>query len=379
MNKIVLFAASKDQLNFFDSLAKELPELISLWWYKKITLPIITAIPFTDISSQVSILQARKKNSSKGKLQPNWFWSFFRVVKKLEAYWLFLLYAGFLSRSEATFVGVWNGKKFRQAILVLAANKLNKPVLYFETGPLPGYSVVDPVGVDFYSALPRSKQFYQQYNCLEKGVMQLTADPLGVSLTAKYIFVPFQVVEDSNIYLHSPWLPDMRHFFAEIESLSIIFPELNFVIKKHPSCPESYVDLQEKALKSAGKIQFVENVCSKSLVVNAQAVMTINSTVGMEAIMARKKIIVLGEAIFGFAGLTKPVSNRLELEHAFRYLAEWQLDEDLINRYLCFLQQEYAIKGDAMRDFSIESLQEMTKKIQLMLAGQSKLAIGLKD
>jgi capsular polysaccharide export protein len=378
MSELVLFAASKDQLKYFTKLAQSLPEKISIYWYKKISIfTIFTPVPLLDINYQVGLLQTRKQNSSSGKTKSNLYWYFFKIMKKLEAIWLFKLYVGVLQKKDAHYVGVWNGKKFRQAIIVLAAKQTGKSVIYFERGPLPGYSVIDPKGVNFYSSLPRDKEFYLQYCCTEQMVMPLTSYDKPNSLPDNYVFVPFQVVEDSNIYLHSPWLRNMRHLYAEIENLSSKFTHLNFVIKQHPSCPEEYADLIEKSLQTKDKIRFVSEIDSTTLVANSQLIMTINSTVGMEAIMARKRLVVLGEAIYGFAGLAKPVSSRDELVKVITDLDSWQVDQELFNKYLCFVKNEYAVIGDAIYSRTPEHLQAAIAKLQLILAGKANQAIGL--
>jgi capsular polysaccharide export protein len=380
MNRLVFFAASKDQLAYFSKLQACLPKQLSVWWYKKFSFPAVCFdLPFADFKNQIDFLQKRKQNTASGQMKFNFYWSAFRALKWLESSWLFLRYLAFLKSEPAEYIGVWNGKKFRQAILVLAAKKANKKIIYFEKGPLPEYSCLDPKGVDFCSSLPKNIDFYKQYNCKAQNVMPLRVNEVSLAglLPKNYIFVPFQVVEDSNIYLHSPWLPNMRTFYVEIESLSQQNPALSFIIKEHPACPEKYNDLKQKALQTNGRIQFVEDIDSISLVLNALAVITINSTVGMEAIMARKKLIVLGKAIYGFDGLVKLATNRKQLSEVFSDFVDWEVDEDLVNHYLCFIKNEYAITGDAMYSLTQEHLQKMTEKLQLVLSGKEKQAIGL--
>ncbi len=383
MNRLVFFAASKDQLAYFSKLQACLPKQLSVWWYKKFSFPTVCfSLPISAIGYQINFLQKRKKNSASGQAKPSFYWLIFRALKWLEASWLFLRYLGFLKTESADYVGVWNGKKFRQAILVLAAKEANKKVIFFERGPLPGYSCLDPKGVNFYSSLPKNKEFYLQYNCKEQDVLLISSSSsrfLDELLPKNYIFVPFQVVEDSNVYLHSPWIQQMRDFYTEVEYLSIKNPELSFVIKEHPACPENYDDLKQMALQTNGRIQFVEGIDSTSLVLNALAVMTINSTVGMEAIMARKKLIVLGEAIYSFDGLVKLATNRKELLDTFKNLVAWEIDENLVNSYLCFIKNEYVITGDAMYSLTAEHLQKMTEKLQRVLSGHANQAIGLED
>lgn len=387
-NRLILFAASRDQLRYFEALAQHihLPN-------KKILVIKSAQTPFafqsvfklfstlpTEIQKalqqQVSILQNRKQASHKGRSKPQWFWKLFTFVEYLRAKYLFIRYSHWLVSSWGAFVGVWNGKKFRQAILVIAAQQQKVPLLFFETGPLPGYSVVDPKGVDFYAAIPRNIDFYKNYHCELDLSDRLKFELMSKSedLPKRYIFIPFQVVEDSNIYLHSPWINDMRALYSEIEVLAEKFPYQYFVIKPHPACPEDYSDLINR---KHPQILFVLDKPTIELVQHAEAVITVNSTVGMEALIAHKKVIVLGQAIYGFNGLTKPVYNRDQLIEAFKSLDEWLLDEVAIDHYLCYLQQDYAIPGDAMTSPTPEHWKVLSNKLALFLDGSAYKAIGL--
>lgn len=373
MKSLLLFAASRDQLNYFLRLIDETKVPAKVVWYKHVWKPaLMKAVPWQSIKQQVDILHRRKAIRLKRRPHYLVFWLDF-----IKALWLYSVYIKLLRSNAAQTVGVWNGKKFRQAILVIAAKALEKELLYFETGPLPGYSVVDPVGVDFYSSVPREVDFYRECHCEHFKGDEKPSLSNFLLFDSPYVFIPFQVIEDSNIYLHSPWVNDMRHFFSLIERLSDMFPNKRFLIKTHPACPENYDDLYAKAEESNGRLQFVSDVDTSQLVAHAEAVITINSTVGMEALIAHKKLLVLGEAIYGIDGLVKLVRSETELIDAFSELNSWKLDENLIEYFLCYLQRDYAVVGDAMRQPGKAHWQAMDIKLQRMLSDEPLKAIGL--
>lgn len=375
IKKLQLFSASKDQLEYFTQLKKHIDLPVECTHYKNVVgFSLFVRVPNEQLKKQVEILLQRKANSASGKSKPSWFWKVFRLVNQINANLLYRKYFGWLQRLDADFVGVWNGKKFRQAILVLAAKAQNKQIIYFETGPLPGYSVIDPVGVDYYSAIPRSADFYLA-RPLKSSVFNLKEDfPRPQNLPEHYIFVPFQVVEDSNIYLHSPWIKDMRHLYKALEIAAEENPAIHFVVKPHPACPERYDDLMKS---NHPQIQFVKEHASQVLVQHADAVLTINSTVGMEAIMARKKVLVLGQAIYGFAPLSQPVENQAELEKVLKNITNWKVEERLIEHYLDYLATDYAIEGDAMKSPTKAHWEQAQEKMRMMLSGKLMQAIGL--
>lgn len=378
MAKLALFSASKKQYGYFKSLCKHVDLPISVTSYKSVWWPNFTCdVPIDALIEQVSILRKRKLNSEAGKDKSGWYWHFFSWFNLQKSKLLYRQYYAWLSSVEAEYIGVWNGKKFRQAILVIAAKALSKNVIYFETGPLPGYSAVDPVGVDYYSAIPRNADFYLSRPLKESAAPFFPESlPRPKGLPKEYIFIPFQVVEDSNIYLHSPWIRDMRHLYDVIVKASNACPNFEFVIKSHPACPENYQDLID--LKHP-KIHFVQDVPSQALVQHAEAVLTVNSTVGMEALMARKKVIVLGQAIYGFEPLTHLATNQIELETILQTLDKIPPDENLIAHYLEYLSTEYAIVGDAMREPNEKHWTGVTQKLSKVLEGKAMESVGLQE
>lgn len=389
VKRLIFFAASKDQKHYFQQLIEKvaLPQVqLSMQAASDVSYAIramfasllrsLSPSIESALDEQVAILLKRKRASRKGQSRPAWFWPLFLRAETMRAKYLYWRYKLWLMHENDIMVAVWNGKKFRQAILVVAAKELGVPLMFFETGPLPGYSVVDPEGVDFFAAIPRIAAFYENYICRlpESGRLSLTKVEKSSDLPEDYIFVPFQVVEDSNIYLHSPWIKDMRHLYAQIERLAAQFPARQFVIKPHPACPEDYSDLISQ---HNPQIHFVTDKPTTELVQHAQAVITVNSTVGMEALLARKKVVVLGQAIYGFPGVSKPVEHYQALADAIETLDGWVLDKATLDGFLCYLQFDYAIPGDAMRNPGEEHWSGLQCKLNLFAQNRGYEAIGL--
>ena len=113
---------------------------------------------------------------------------------------------------------------------------------------------------------------------------------------------------------------------------------LKFVIKEHPSDPHKYTELYNKN----PNIIF-SNRDTKELIEKADAVITVNSSVGLEAILLHKRVIVLGEACYGIEGLCRPVKAASELSETVNQLPLWELDVDLIENFLAYLQCEYCV------------------------------------
>jgi capsular polysaccharide export protein len=113
-----------------------------------------------------------------------------------------------------------------------------------------------------------------------------------------YLFLPFQVSEDTQLLLNS-----------EIENVGALErcvdraneQGLALVAKIHPA--ENSLDavkqLTEAFRKASAQVEFALSTQSTTeLIANAQEVCTINSTVGLEALIIGKPLTVLGRALF---------------------------------------------------------------------------------
>jgi capsular polysaccharide export protein len=381
MKPIVFFAASRDQRNYFTVLSQHLSFDSDVVWYKSLVRPcFLTQLPVSELWQQAKLLTKRKQNSRKGRHKPNFVWPIFTSLSFLQACWLYAVYIAWLNKLPTTTVGIWNGKKFRQAILVIALKATHKNSIFFETGPLPGVSAIDPLGVNFYSSIPNKVAFY--LNRAHSGEFDTPRDVASQTtrpgnLPENYILVPFQVVEDSNIYLHSPWIHNMRQLFIVCQSLSAkLGDETTFVFKEHPACDETYDDL--RALQTP-QLQFVDDVSTPALVEHATAIMTVNSTVGIEGLMARKKVFVLGDALFGIEGISYPVrSEDVLLEYLFK-LEALELDETAISSFIDYLKNDYSIPQNAMQNPGDIHWQATEQRIQLLLDGKIDEALKLNN
>jgi capsular polysaccharide export protein len=109
-----------------------------------------------------------------------------------------------------------------------------------------------------------------------------------------YVFLPLQVSADTQIRLHS----DVNNMDAIRRAASYaeeIGAEL--LVKVHPA--ETNRDELRSICDSRSKLHFdIVSSATLDLVRNARSVVTINSTVGLEALMYNKKVITLGRSFY---------------------------------------------------------------------------------
>lgn len=268
----------------------------------------------------------------------------------LKARWFFALHYRYLSKKKPKLVVAWNGLQFHPSLFFKASHELGIKTCFMENGSLPNTVVCDPKGINAGSSIPTHADFYLSLRNLPKFYRPKLVDrrvkkkiPLLKPLPEYFIFVPFQVDSDSQIIRYSPWIKNMPMLFnAVLKSMKYI-GNMKVVFKEHPSSTVNYDYLHQQLNQDVGI--FANNVSTQELIENSQAVVTINSTVGVEALCFSKKVIVLGEAYFSIKGLTIAANTVTELTHAITHLDEFSPDPILCKRFLSYLYYAYLIPG----------------------------------
>ncbi len=363
--KTLLFAVNSKQKKFFEQIKNYMPKDTALVESKRLWFPSLKALRFlskADLTAPV-ILKRDDFLAKRGAWLPAWLLErFFKV----EASWNFLRYFRAITPEYGQLM-VWNGILFRQAIAVEIARLHGMRVVYGETGLLPGRITVDPEGVNYHNRVPRDKAFFETYRCdkpLPKRLIPRNPKNAAkfvsehkTALPEHYIFIPFQVDYDTQILTYSPWIRDMRMLFNVIGHISMQLPDLYFVFKEHPSSIKSYPDLHARAERS-DRLLFANAWPTQTLIEKSDAVITVNSTVGIESLLFHKRVIVLGNAFYAIEGITESAQGDKALLDILSRLQEWQPDTSLIDNFLKYLYYEYQIEG-SMAQISEQGLEKI--------------------
>ncbi len=307
-------------------------------------------ISSVDLSSEINThLYKKRKKMPWLKQQPvRWiFNSAVRLNMKLQL----VKYCGLIDAHCCDVVGVWNGQKMPSRGIELAANLMKKEVVHFENGLLPDSTTCDWQGVNCHNSLPRTPGFYHQFAHQQaKLPTQLLpraakgSKGKGVekeALPRHYVFVPFQVETDSQIVSNSPWIKSMaqlhRHLCDAIDKVDD--PRLHIVVKEHPSEVTRYDHLHNVH----AKVVFANQCSTQDLIEGAAAVLTINSTVGIESLLLGKLVMVLGEACYAIDGVSHHVADEAALVRALQQVDTLATDEISRSGFLHFLHEHYVI------------------------------------
>ena len=144
----------------------------------------------------------------------------------------------------------------------------------------------------------------------------------------------------------------MYHLYDIVYAMAEKFEHLNFVIKEHPSFKLKVA----KNVKPHSRILFDNWGDTKELIQNSEAVMTVNSTAGLEALTFGKKVITMGEANYNLPGLVLNAQNQDELIAHLSSLPQWSYDNILREQFLKYYYNKFLITGQ------YSNLNELTMK-----------------
>ena len=245
---------------------------------------------------------------------------------------------------------IYNGSNFPESVLAQVAADLDRARLTVEGGFFPDSIQIDPRGVNAANSVPRDPTFYLEADedfaadglpALTKTRVVKAGDAAAATVPKDYIFVAFQVPSDMQVTRHSPWIKDMGTFYAEVQAAADRNPALTFVIKEHPSFPLSV----QGSLPPHPRVIFANANVTRDLIAGAQAVVTLNSTVGLEAVFLERPTIILGDACYDIPGLVRRARDRAELDAALVDLATAGPDPVLRRQVLGWLWNRYLVRG----------------------------------
>ncbi|RJT46759.1 capsule biosynthesis protein [Rahnella woolbedingensis] len=144
------------------------------------------------------------------------------------------------------------------------------------------------------------------YAFRQRNVLQL----LRTELDQRYYLAILQVYNDSQIRNHSPY-KDVRDYINEVmHSFAKKAPKSEFLVIKHHPMDRGhrlYGPLIRQLGKKYGVIDrviYIHDLPMPELLTHSKAVVTINSTAGISALIHNKPLIVMGKALYDIKGIT---------------------------------------------------------------------------
>jgi capsular polysaccharide export protein len=302
------------------------------------------------------------------------------------------------------------------SIPIAVARKNNIKTLIFEDGFFrPDTIVLDRKGVNKNNSCPREKTYYENIT-INKGkydtfiqkenikgsgpiadlfsgvklsnvagklfnffrhprkifrVIPLTINLIGF-LHAKsgFILLPLQVRSDSQIICHSP-LKDMEDFvdicLTSIENYNRKYNKhFSVVIKEHPKDPQ--MDLLRRTRKKHKNVKnyYLTKANTRKLIEKCIAIITINSTIGIESLLYYKPVITLGQAFYNIDGLVHYCADPAKLDNVINTAISTPTGRKLTDNFLYYLKFDYQIDGD-LNNPDADNIKPVIKRIRDIL------------
>lgn len=325
----------------------------------------------------------------------------------------------FLDEQAIDALLVWNGSNKLLSLAIHAAKQRGIPVVYAEHGYFPGTMQLDREGVNHASSLTRliragiaqrpadaaldarldaiidsvrgdapsrvvrtaiPPQYLQSRQARAMNALFYRVRPygLGKPLFAGYqdpplpaedfVFYPLQVVKDSQLLLHSPiWGNDHAAVIAALSArLQQMTPPRKLVVKFHPQ-EERIAQIRNDALiKQFPDVTFICNIPAPQLIKRARFVVTINSSVGFEAILLDKPLVTLGNSFFAVPSLAEVVRSESELSAALEAADRLPVRTEARRAVLRYCMADFFSFGTYF-DHRVESYQAIAERIRALL------------
>ena len=322
---------------------------------------------------------------------------------------------------------VWNYFPMLVHVGWRVARKMNLKTIFFENGPLRYTLMIDKKGVNYQSSLSKNERgFYEQitvatdiwnayFNSYKtplklpeiknKGIMgrfeklyyallmrncfyrkmqpDLIADKIAISLfkkfygqyilkeescvlPEKFAFLPLQCFSDTQILINSPYINSMESFVRiAYQAIKKALPdEYRIIVKEHPDDwgRINYDELR----KQYPDIIWLKKYNIRSLIEKTDLVITINSSVGIEALMYHKPVVTLGNSFYNIEGVVHYAAMPGDVENAIKNALVQPVNTELVDKFLYYLRFKYLVKGSP-RYFDKDGIDQACKRVMGIL------------
>ncbi|MDP3194849.1 capsular biosynthesis protein [Tabrizicola sp.] len=255
----------------------------------------------------------------------------------------------------------WNGLNGLRRIFMDAARDAGARTLYFELAPFKGRITCDPVGVNQANGLPRTAEFYldwmtrstaqaDEWRRYRTNIAQRVpahAKPDGTAQAkpaGPYLFAPLQVPGDSQLRLFGGRFRTVPDFIEALICAAEALPEgWHLKIKEHPTSPISFAD---RLVGRSQRVILDNRSDTFALVDGSAGVVTVNSSVGLEAMFFDKPVVACGECFWAIPGVAETASDPAALAAAFTQPEAWSFSSVARGAFLTYLLDEYYVSTD---------------------------------
>lgn len=233
---------------------------------------------------------------------------------------------------ETDLIFMWNGQLAKEKEIAEKCRQQGTPIYFMELGWLPQMNTFyfDRKGVNYGSTLtdwqyePLSDEDKKYVNAKLVYYHQKIARFTGLKFEDDFVFVPLQVNNDSQIKIYSPHIKNMQ----QLIDIVVKYVPGKIIFKKHPKDDPG-------ELKFPARCELYSSGTTHDFLTQCKYVVTINSTVGVEALTYNLPVITLGQAFY--EKLAFPATKVEQMKDAVSWAEMRKVDCDKIQSFLCQL------------------------------------------
>ncbi len=252
----------------------------------------------------------------------------------------------------------WNGLNGLRRVFMDAAQDAGARTLFFELAPFKGRVTCDPVGVNQANSLPRTADFYldwmrrstvpeDAWRGYRATITQRTsahAKPSGDDRDeagGRYVFAPLQVPGDSQLRLFGGRFRTVPDFIDALVQAAAALPEgWHLKIKEHPTAETSFAD---RITGRNPRVVLDNRTDTFALVAGSEAVVTVNSSVGLEAMFFDKPVVACGDCFWAIPGIAATAPDTASLATVLARPDAQRFDPESRSAFLNYLLHDYYV------------------------------------
>ncbi|MBU2982043.1 capsular biosynthesis protein [Lentibacter algarum] len=282
----------------------------------------------------------------------------------------------------------WQGLTGTRRAFMEGARDAGAQRLFAELAPLPGRLTLDSEGVNAESSVPREVAFYGAVEA-DQALLAALKDQFearaprradvgqgkgSFSSKDRFLFVPLQVHDDSQLVLFAGWCGGLEGFLAALAEASKSLPEgWHLRLKEHPSAKRAFTEDIKAHIAAGARLVLDNDTDSFAQVAASQGVVTVNSSMGLQAMFFDKPVVLTGQAFWALNGVANKAANQVELTKACADAAGLSFDSELRARFLTWLAREYYIGFEGTTLAEPKQVMRLIKTVERNIDAQQSL------
>jgi len=179
-------------------------------------------------------------------------------------------------------------------------------------------------------------------------------------LPQKYLLFPLQMPKDAQLVFHSPVFNDIEEVVTIVANC--LPCDTALVIREHPNYKDRYPDAFYELIENKSNVFLNNENHLEECIQGSEAVIVVNSTVGIEALSFYKNVILLGNAYYESDKVFHKVKSKGDLPRQIINALTVTADHGAIDTHISHLLKYHLLPGH-FRDIELTGGEQVAEKI----------------